>query len=56
VLFSKQHQESKALYAEVSEIPADESSGEVTTILHLTQILTKPEAEDAATRLRVLTI
>src|SRR5271163_180326 len=56
LLFSQQHQDSKALYAEVSEIPADESLSEAATILHLTEALSKPEAEDAPTRLRILTI
>ena len=54
--FRKQNQPSKALYAEVSEIPADESSSISANILRLTEALTTPAGKDPATRLRILTI
>ena len=55
-LFAAQHRPRKALYATVSEIPADESKSLPGTIWQLTQLLTKPDAQDPETRLRILTI
>jgi CHAT domain-containing protein len=55
-LFRLQNRPSKALYAAVSEIPADESVSAPATILRLTQDLAKPEAQDPETKLRILTI
>lgn len=55
-LFKFQNRPSKALYAAVSEIPADESVSAPATILKLTQDLAKPEAQDPETKLRILTI
>jgi CHAT domain-containing protein len=55
-LFARQHRPAKALYAKVSEIPADESKSLPGSILQLTQDLTKPESQDAETRLRILMI
>jgi CHAT domain-containing protein len=55
-LFRQEGKLAKALYAEVSEIPADESTSSRANILHLTQVLAWPEAQDPATRLRILTI
>lgn len=55
-LFRKQGQPAKALYAEASEIPADESTSLSTKILHLTQALDTTEGQVPATRLRLLTI
>lgn len=54
--FSKQDEPSKALYATVSEIPADETVSAPTYILRLTNDLQKPEAQEPETRLRILTI
>lgn len=55
-LFTTAHQPAKALYASVSEIPADESTSAATNILHLTQVLNSPAGQDPATKLRILTI
>jgi tetratricopeptide (TPR) repeat protein len=55
-LFEVQHQRSKALYAEVSQIPPNESVSIPGTILGLTQHLATPEAHDPETKLRILTI
>jgi len=55
-LFLAQHNSSKALYAEVSQIPPDESVNITQTILRLDRDLAKPEAQDPETRLRILTI
>jgi CHAT domain-containing protein len=55
-LFLSQHNASKALYAEVSEIPPDESVSIRQTILRLDRDLATPEAQDSETKLRVLTI
>ena len=56
--FTKRHQLSNALYAHVSEMPADsESSTSVPAqIALLAHDLTLPEARDLETRLRILTI
>lgn len=54
--FSKQNEPAKALYATVSEIPADETVGASTYILRLIDDLRKPEAQEPETRLRILTI
>lgn len=55
-LFNTQHQPSKALYAQVSQIPPNESVSVPSTILRLTEDLKKREAQDEETRLRILTI
>ncbi len=55
-LFDAQHQTSKALYAEVSQIPPNESVSVPNTILRLTEDLQRAEAQDEETRLRILTI
>jgi len=55
-LFLSQHQLSKALYARVSQVPPDESKDIQATILALDQDLTRPEAADPETRLRILVI
>jgi len=55
-LFESQHQPSKALYAQVSKAPPNESISVSGTILRLTENLRKPEARDEETRLRILTI
>jgi CHAT domain-containing protein len=56
--FAERHQLSRALYARVSEMPAhSESSSTVPVqIALLTKDLALPEAQDAETRLRILTI
>ena len=46
----------KALYAEVSQIPSDESGSVEKKILQLTKDLATPEANDPETKLRILTI
>ncbi len=56
--FIKEHQPSKALYARVSQMPAHSEStttlpSQIATLRH---DLTLPEAHDAETRLRILTI
>jgi hypothetical protein len=55
-LFRFQNRSSKALYAAVSEIPANESVSAPAAILKLGQDLAKPEAQDPETKLRILTI
>jgi CHAT domain-containing protein/tetratricopeptide (TPR) repeat protein len=55
-LFRQDGEPAKALYAEVSEIPADESMSGAKNILRLTEALSRPEAQAPATRLRILTI
>src|ERR1700723_915453 len=55
-LYTKQHQPSKALYAEVSQIPPNESVSIPATLWTLTQDLARPEAANPETRLRILTI
>ena len=55
-LFHRENQPAKALYAEVSELPADESTSVPAKILHLTEELSSPAGHDPATRLRILTI
>jgi CHAT domain-containing protein len=55
-LFLQRHEPSRALYAEVSEIPADESTSIPENILRLSDDLKRSEAQDSATRLRLLTI
>jgi hypothetical protein len=55
-LFLSQHNASKALYAEVSEILPDESISIRQPILRLPRDLATPEAQDPETKLRVLTI
>ena len=56
LLFKAQHRPGKALYATVSEIPADESKSLPGTIWQLSQLLTRPEAQDPEIHLRILTI
>lgn len=55
-LFLSQHNVSKALYAEVSQIPPDESVNIPQTILRLDRDLATAEAQDPETKLRILTI
>ena len=55
-LFLAQQNLSKALYAEVSQIPPDESVSIRETIIRLDSDLAKPEAIDPETRLRIFTI
>ena len=55
-LFRREQQPSKALYAEVSETPADESTSIPAKILRLTEALATPAGQDPATGLRILTI
>ncbi len=55
-LFAGQGRYSQLLYAKVSEVPVDESVSAPAKILELTQMLQRPEAQDPATRLRILTI
>jgi CHAT domain-containing protein/tetratricopeptide (TPR) repeat protein len=57
LLFVKQHRESKALYAHVSQVPPNSESSSLTaTIFQLTNDLALPAAADPETRLRILTI
>ncbi len=56
VLFRKERQPAKALYAEVSELPAEESTSVAVKILHLNEALNTEAAQDSATHLRILTI
>ena len=55
-LFEVENQPSKALYAQVSQIPPNESVSVPNTILQLTDDLETPGAQDKETRLRILTI
>jgi CHAT domain-containing protein/tetratricopeptide (TPR) repeat protein len=55
-LYTTQHEPSKALYAEVSQFPPNESVSIPATLWTLTQDLARPEAADPETRLRILTI
>jgi CHAT domain-containing protein len=55
-LYTTQHEPSKALYAQVSQIPPNESVSIPATLWALTQDLARPEAADPETRLRILTI
>jgi tetratricopeptide (TPR) repeat protein len=55
-LYTSQHELSKALYAQVSQIPTNESVSIPATLWALTQDLARPEAADPETRLRILTI
>ena len=55
-LFSAKHKTSQELYAKVSEVPADESVSAPANLLLLNEDLKRPEAQDAATRLRILTV
>jgi tetratricopeptide (TPR) repeat protein len=55
-LYTSQHELSKALYAQVSQIPQNESVSIPATLWALTQDLARPEAADLETRLRILTI
>jgi len=55
-LFLSQHQPSKALYAQVSQIPTDESVSIPSTSWALRQDLARPEAADPETKLRILVI
>ena len=55
-LYTSQHELSKALYAQVSQIPPNESVSIPATLWALTQDLARPEAADPETKLRILTI
>jgi CHAT domain-containing protein len=55
-LFRQANQPAKVLYAETSELPADESTSVAAKILRLNEALGSDAAKDPATRLRVLTI
>ena len=55
-LFRQENLPAKVLYAEASELPADESTSVATKILRLNEALRSDAANDPATRLRVLTI
>ncbi|MEA2259716.1 MAG: hypothetical protein QOJ51_2541 [Acidobacteriaceae bacterium] len=55
-LFEAHNQSSKALYAQVSQVPANESVNIPETILSLTQDLSLPAATEPETKLRILTI
>jgi len=55
-LFTYQGKRTKALYAEVSQIPPDETVSVPQNILKLTEFLATPEAQDEETKLRILTI
>jgi CHAT domain-containing protein len=55
-LYAFQAQPAKALYAKVSEIPADESTSARSNILFLTEALATAAGQVPATRLRILTI
>jgi CHAT domain-containing protein len=55
-LFTYQGKRSKALYAQVSQIPPDETVSVPQNILKLTEFLATPEAQDEETKLRILTI
>ena len=55
-LFVAEKRPAKALYAEVSQIPPDESGSVPAKILQLTRDLARPAAQNAETRLRILTI
>jgi len=55
-LFAAKHNSSAELYARVSELPADESVSAPVNLLLLDEDLNRPEAEEPATRLRILTI
>ena len=55
-LFVAENRPDKALYAEVSQIPPDESGSVPAKILKLTRDLALPAAQNAETRLRILTI
>jgi CHAT domain-containing protein len=55
-LYTSQHELSKALYAQVSQVPPNESLSVPATIWELTQDLARPEAADPETKLRILTI
>ena len=55
-LYTTQHEPSKALYAQVSQIPPNESVSIPATLWALTQDLARPEAANPETRLRILTI
>ncbi len=57
IKYTAERNESKALYAQVSQIPAQaESASLADTIYALTQDLKKPEAADPETRLRILEV
>jgi CHAT domain-containing protein len=56
ILFTAQGNQSKALYAAVSQIPPNQSVDVPATIWSLTTDLTLPGASDPETRLRILTV
>ena len=55
-LYTAQGQPAKALYAEASQAVPNESISVEGKILRLTQDLSRPEAQDPETKLRILTI
>ena len=55
-MFRSRNQLSKALYAQVSQVPSDESGNLSSTILTLSKDLGRPEAADPETRLRILVV
>ncbi|GAA3771338.1 CHAT domain-containing protein [Terriglobus aquaticus] len=54
--FQREHRLDLALYARVSQIPADETGSVEGKILQLTDDLARPEAQNPETHLRILTI
>ncbi len=55
-LFRQENQPAKVLYAEASELPADESTSVAAKILQLNDDLRSDAAQEPATHLRILTI
>jgi CHAT domain-containing protein len=56
-MFLQQHKAAQALYAHVSQIPPSSGSSSMPDLIwRLTQDLARPEAQNAETRLRILTI
>ena len=56
ILFACRHEDAKALYARVSQIPPNESVSVPARILSLTADLSKPGGQAPETKLRILTI
>ncbi len=54
--FLREHRLDKALYAHVSQVPADETGSVEAKILQLSEDLKKPEAKNSDTYLRILTV
>ena len=55
-LFDSQREPSKAIYAAISQLPPDESVSLRSNILRVREALELPAAQDAETRLRLLTV